>query len=70
MGKRTFPGLAARLVAAGLPGTTPAMLAEAVSTPAEKLQWFTIDSLATYLGTATSTTPALIFYGALAEPAL
>lgn len=67
MGKRTFVGLAARLMEHGLPADTPAMLAEAVSTPAEKVQRFTIASLATYLETATSTTPALIFYGPLAE---
>ena len=68
MGKRTFAGLAARLIEHGLPGDTPAMLAEAVSTPAEKLQRFTIDSLADHLEATTSTTPALIFYGPLAEP--
>lgn len=67
MGKRTFPDLAERLMAHGLPGDTPAMLAEAVSTPAEKVQRFTIETLAAYLSTTTSTTPALIFYGALAE---
>lgn len=67
MGKRTFVGLAARLMEHGLPGDTPAMLAEAVSTPAEKVQRFTIETLACYLETATSTTPALIFYGPLAE---
>lgn len=67
MGKRTFVGLAARLMEHGLPGDTPAMLAEAVSTPAEKVQRFTIETLASYLETATSTTPALIFYGPLAE---
>lgn len=68
MGKRTFAGLAARLVEHGLPGDTPAMLAEAVSTPAEKLTRYTITSLATHLETTSSTTPALIFYGPLAEP--
>lgn len=67
MGKRTFAGLAARLVEHGLPGDTPAMLAEAVSTPAEKLTRYTITSLATHLETTSSTTPALIFYGPLAE---
>ena len=67
MGKRTFAGLAARLIEHGLPGDTPAMLAEAVSTPAEKVQRFTIATLATHLQTTTSTTPALIFYGPLAE---
>lgn len=67
MGKRTFPALVARLIEAGMPGDTPAMLAEAVSTPAEKLTRFTITSLAAHLEQATSTTPALIFYGPLAE---
>ena len=67
MGKRTFAGLAARLLEHGLPGDTPAMLAEAVSTPAEKGRRFTISTLAAHLETATSTTPALIFYGPLAE---
>ena len=33
MGKRTFPKLAALLIANGLPPATPALLAEAVSTP-------------------------------------
>ena len=67
MGKRTFPGLAARLIAAGLPGDTPAMLAEAVSTPEEKVTRSTIAELAAHLEEATSTAPALIFYGPLAE---
>ncbi|MEO0379962.1 MAG: uroporphyrinogen-III C-methyltransferase [Pseudomonadota bacterium] len=67
MGKRTFPDLAERLIAAGLPAETPAMLAEAVSTPAEKVTRFTLESLAVHLETAQSTTPALIFYGPLAE---
>lgn len=66
MGKRTFPRLAHRLMEAGLAGQTPAMLAEAVSTPAEKVTRFTIETLAAHLETASSTTPALIFYGALA----
>lgn len=68
MGKRTFPGLVHRLIAHGLPGDTPAMLAEAVSTPAEKVTRWTIESLGAALETTHSTTPALIFYGALAEP--
>ena len=67
MGKRTFAGLVARLIEHGLPGDTPAMLAEAVSTPAEKVQRFTIATLALHLEKATRTTPALIFYGPLAE---
>src|SRR5690606_4196547 len=49
MGKRTFPGLLARLMLEGLPGATTAMLAEAVSTPAQKITWFTIETLAAHL---------------------
>lgn len=67
MGKRTFPGLAERLIAHGLPADTPAMLAEAVSTPAQKVTRFTVETLAAHLTDVTSSTPALIFYGALAE---
>lgn len=67
MGKRTFPGLAERLIEHGLPGETPAMLAEAVSTPAQKVTRFTVETLAQHLAETTSSTPALIFYGALAE---
>lgn len=68
MGKRTFPGLVARLMEHGLPADTPALLAEAVSTPDEKVTRHTIQSLGKHLETTTSTTPALIFYGPLAEP--
>jgi uroporphyrin-III C-methyltransferase len=67
MGKRTFPALAARLMAHGLAGETPTLLAEAVSTPAEKVTRFTLAELAAHLEETTSSTPALIFYGALAE---
>ncbi|MGJ8544017.1 MAG: uroporphyrinogen-III C-methyltransferase [Sulfitobacter sp.] len=66
MGKRTFAGLALRLMEHGLPGDTPAMLAEAVSTPAERVQRMTLAQLARHLEDTTSTTPALIFYGPLA----
>ncbi|MEH6520725.1 uroporphyrinogen-III C-methyltransferase [Sulfitobacter sp.] len=68
MGKRTFAGLAARLIEHGLPADTPAMLAEAVSTPAERLERFTIATLAQHLQDTKTSTPALIFYGPLAEP--
>ncbi|SDW53494.1 uroporphyrinogen-III C-methyltransferase [Roseicitreum antarcticum] len=67
MGKRTFPALVDRLRAHGLPGETPALLAEAISTPHQQIRRFTIDTLAQYLGGATSDQPALILYGALAE---
>ena len=68
MGKRTFPGLAARLIEHGLPGDTPALLAEAVSTPAERVERMTIQSLAAHLQETETSTPALIFYGPLADP--
>lgn len=67
MGKRTFANLAARLIAHGLPPETPAMLAEAVSTPDQRLHRLTISSLALYLATTESDLPALILYGPLAE---
>ena len=67
MGKRTFAGLAARLIAHGLSPDTPAILAEAVSMPEQQVTRFTIATLAAHLDATTSTTPALIFYGALAD---
>ncbi len=67
MGKRTFAGLAARLIEHGLSPDTPAVLAEAVSTPAQRIERFTIVTLAAHLEATSSTTPALIFYGALAD---
>lgn len=67
MGKRTFPALAKRLIEHGLPAETPALLAEAVSTPAQRVQRMTIGTLSTYLSETVSSTPALIFYGPLAE---
>lgn len=68
MGKRTFPALAAELMARGLPGDTPALLAHGVSTTEERLERFTLHSLAQHLTAAESTTPALILYGPLAPP--
>ncbi|MES2664521.1 MAG: uroporphyrinogen-III C-methyltransferase [Pseudomonadota bacterium] len=66
MGKRTFPALAAALIARGLPADTPALLAEAVSHPEQTLTRSTVASLAASLEGASSTTPALILYGPLA----
>ena len=66
MGKRTFPELARRLIAAGLPANTPAMLAESVSQPDQRLTQSTIAELAEAMATEASTIPALILYGALA----
>ena len=67
MGKRTFPRFAAMLAEHGLPPETPALLAEAVSTPDQALSRTTVGALAARLEGASSTTPALILYGPLAE---
>lgn len=67
MGKRTFPALAAALVARGLPPDTPAMLAEAVGTPEATRARSTVAALAERLSGDIGPKPALIFYGALAE---
>lgn len=67
MGKRTFPLLAEKLIAAGLSSQTPALLAEAVSTPAERFSRHTIRELADHLSETVTSTPALILYGPLAD---
>ncbi len=67
MGKRTFPKLAATLIALGLPRDTPAVLAEAVSTPEQHLHRSTISELARRLEAEIGDKPALILYGPLAE---
>ena len=66
MGKRTFAELAARLMAAGLPGDTPALLAESVSTPEQHLHRATLATLAEYIAAQASDGPALILLGPLA----
>lgn len=63
MGRRTFAALAAHLIAAGLPGDTPAMLAESLGGPAQRLVRATIATLAPHL--AQGDGPALILYGPL-----
>ncbi len=70
MGKRTFPKLALMLTEAGLPGDTPALLAEAVSTPAQTLRRTTVAALAEDMARAPGDAPALILYGPLAEDAI
>ena len=67
MGKRTFSQLHKQLQQHGLPPDTPALLAEAVSTPLQTLQRTTIGALADQLDTQISASPALILYGPLAE---
>jgi uroporphyrin-III C-methyltransferase len=67
MGRRTFAELVARLVKAGLPPDTPAMIAEGVTTDAERVRRGTVEGLARMLaGEPPGLAPALIFYGALA----
>jgi len=66
MGKRTFPELARRLIAAGLPANTPATLAESVGHPDQRLTRTTVAELAELMTSEASNTPALILYGALA----
>ncbi|EEX15373.1 uroporphyrin-III C-methyltransferase [Citreicella sp. SE45] len=67
MGKRTFPALAERLIAHGLPPETPALLAEAVSTPDQRITRDTVAGLASKLKSETRDRVALILYGPLAE---
>lgn len=67
MGKRTFPALAAELMARGLPADTPAMLAENVSHPDQAITRTTIAALADDLAKGGhGPNPGLILYGPLA----
>ncbi len=66
MGRRTWPAFAARLLAEGLPPDTPALLAEAVSTPAQRLARATLATLVT-ASEDPAAPPALILIGPLAE---
>ena len=70
MGKRTFSQLQKQLQQLGLPPDTPALMAEAVSTPQQTLKRTTIGALADQLETEISASPALIVYGPLAEGTL
>lgn len=67
MPKRTFPALAADLIAHGLPPETPALLAENVGHPDQALTRTTVAALAEALGHGISEAPALILYGPLME---
>ncbi|OCX65995.1 uroporphyrinogen-III C-methyltransferase [Thioclava sp. SK-1] len=67
MGKRTFPKLAEGLIAHGLPGTTPALLAEAVGRAEQMLHRMSVADLAAHLRDARTDQPALILYGPLAD---
>lgn len=68
MGRRTFADLAVMLIEAGLPGDTPALVAEGVTTEAEALARSTVAELVERLrAEAPSRAPTLILYGALAD---
>ncbi len=67
MGIRTFPVLAAALIAHGMSPDTPALLAEAVSQPEQSLHRRTIATLAAQLAEDRSPLPGLIIFGPLAE---
>ena len=69
MPRRTFGALAAQLMGAGLPPDTPALLAEDVSLPTQKLTRSSLAALAEALQGAPGAAPALILYGPLAEGA-
>ncbi|MCB1395897.1 MAG: uroporphyrinogen-III C-methyltransferase [Rhodobacter sp.] len=67
MPKRTFAALAALLTRSGLPAETPALLAENVSHPDQRLTRSTVGALAADLGAQDSRAPGLILYGPLAS---
>lgn len=67
MGKGTFAELARRLTGAGMPPETPAILAESVSTPAQKILRGTLASMAALIADEAGDGPALILLGPLAE---
>lgn len=71
MGKRSFPDLAAGLIAQGLPADTPALLAEDLGGPGQRLARFGLAELAAHLADWAASappgasSPALILYGPL-----
>jgi len=65
MGKRTFPELAARLIAVGMPADTPALLAESVGHADQRLLRTTIGRLGEQLAHESVTATAVILFGAL-----
>ncbi len=69
MPRRTFAALAGRLIAHGLAPDTPALLAESIGHPEQRLTRATVATLAEALSGVPSATPAIVLYGPLAEPA-
>ena len=66
MGQRSFPQLAEGLQRHGLPDDTPALFAEAVGHPHQRLIRTTVSDLSKMLRNAPVTQPGLILYGPLA----
>lgn len=67
MGRRTFSALAERLMAEGLPGDTPALLAEVIGTVEQRLQRTTVAELAEVLRREEkAAVTTIILYGPLA----
>ena len=70
MGQRSCPKMAQGLINHGLPPETPALLAEAVGHPGQRLLPGTVSSLADLLSRdGPASQPGLILYGPLALPA-
>ncbi|MDS9466607.1 uroporphyrinogen-III C-methyltransferase [Paracoccus sp. MBLB3053] len=68
MGQRTFPKMAEELIRHGMAPDTPALLAEAIGHPHQRLIRTTVKGLAALLAAeGPSAHPALILYGPLAE---
>lgn len=67
MRKRAFPELYEVVNTHGLPADTPALLAEDVSVPDQRLPRMTVAEPAAYLRTAIGDASAIILYGPLAE---
>lgn len=70
MGKSTFAALAEKLMEAGLPADTHALVALAVSTPEQKLSCHTVGELPAVLRAMETKAPVLILYGPLADQEL
>ena len=66
MGKRTFPALAAKLIAHGMSPETPALLAESIGHTEQRFVRTTIAGLADQLRQESVTATAIILFGALA----
>ncbi len=67
MGQRSWPRLSEGLIAHGLPADTPALFAEAVGHPGQRLLRSTVEGLARMLAEGPAVQPGLILYGPLAD---